>query len=113
MKSAAEDDGEPRAQLGNFLESRGGGLGRGVGRNLHGFDSARMRATAKELFLGGKRLDVPLDARRGFDELFVARRKARAAKTFAVFAERRARNHCDFFRLQQTDGEIFFAQAGF
>ena len=35
MKSAAQYDGERRTQPGNFFESRGGGLGIGLGRNVH------------------------------------------------------------------------------
>jgi hypothetical protein len=34
--------------------------------------------------------DMPLDSRRRSDELLVARREARAADAFAVFAERHA-----------------------
>ena len=55
---------------------------------------------------------MPLDARRRFHELFVARREARAAETFAVFAEGRAGDDGDFFRLQQAHGKIFFRHAG-
>ena len=55
---------------------------------------------------------MPLDAGASFNQMFVARRETGAAETFAVFAEGRAGDDGDFFRLQQTDREIFFVHAG-
>ena len=90
MKSAAEHDGELRAQRGNFFEPRGGGLWAGGRQNFHGLILPESNLRPKKLFLRRNRLHMPLDARRGFHELLVAGREARAAEAFAVFAERRA-----------------------